>query len=65
VRTAGTFSGSTAGTANCNFWTSTSGNGSLVQLDLQWENGNSGDVSPWIPDAAGCVFVEEVWCVED
>jgi hypothetical protein len=58
--------GSSAGTGNCNNWTSTSSGDSAasVKLTTNWETPPD-DISTWNATSFTCNFVGPVWCVED
>jgi hypothetical protein len=58
--------GLTAGTFNCNAYTSNSlgANGTIVALNDNW-NEASQAVSPWRATTEGCNRQLRVWCVED
>ena len=53
-----------AGPANCNGWTTTSGFGTGVWLLLEWDS-PAREVSPWTSTPASCGGSFRVWCVED
>jgi hypothetical protein len=56
----------TAGTGNCNNWTSTDSGDSTVAVRLatDWE-GAPGDISTWDATSFTCNFNGPVWCVGD
>jgi hypothetical protein len=63
-------SSQTAGVDNCNTWTTTSGYGTIINLDDTWQDigGTEIDTSPWSPwerVTVPCDFNRFVWCVED
>jgi hypothetical protein len=65
VRTGQDASGSaTAGSGNCNNWTSTSSANSTVAVRLSrtWETA-PGDIGPWDATSFTCNFSGPVWCV--
>jgi len=67
VRTGWTSSTSnTAGTGNCNNWTSTSAGhyGVSVRLAISWESA-PGDIFVWDATSFACSLVGPVWCVAD
>jgi hypothetical protein len=65
VRTGyGSNNGTTAGQANCNAWTSTSGNGTVVSLPSDWTAAPQ-DIHIWTVSTASCGNSADVWCVED
>jgi hypothetical protein len=65
VRTGnGSNNGTTAGQANCNAWTSTSGNGTYVSLPANW-SAASQDIHVWTAAYSSCGNPGYVWCVED
>ena len=51
------------GQANCNAWTSPTGNGSTVQLPVNWDTG--GEIHVWDAGIAACGSSSYVWCVEN
>lgn len=53
----------TAGQANCNAWTSTSGYGTTVSLPSNWLAGAGLHV--WNVGTASCGSSAKIWCVED
>jgi hypothetical protein len=53
---------STPGQANCNAWTSTSGNGTYAQLPSDWASAKN--IHVWQTNAAYC-SAARVWCVQD
>jgi hypothetical protein len=62
---------SSAGEANCNAWTSSSGssNGSLAHLNANWQFSSPDPAGtatwPWQTSTAGCGGTQYVWCIED
>jgi hypothetical protein len=56
----------TAGTGNCEAWTSRSSDDSTVaiQLATAWETA-PGDIGPWDATSLTCDHVGPVWCIED
>ncbi len=65
VRTGfGSNNGTTAGQANCNAWTSTSGDGTVVSLSPNWTTA-SPDIHIWTVSTSSCGDPASVWCVED
>jgi hypothetical protein len=56
----------TAGTGNCNNWTSTDGgdSGVAIRLSTAWELA-PGDIGTWDATSFPCSFTGEVWCVGD
>jgi hypothetical protein len=59
-------SSSTAGTGNCNNWSSISSTvyGVSVRLSRMWETA-PGDIGPWDATSFTCNFTGPVWCVKD
>jgi hypothetical protein len=57
-------SSATAGSGNCNNWTSTSSadTGVFVRLSREWETA-PGDIGPWDATSFACHVVGPVWCV--
>lgn len=57
---------STAGQANCNGWTSTTGSddGTITKLSATWVT-NPGTIPPWISATYTCSGFAPVWCVGD
>jgi len=56
--------GATAGQANCNGWTSTSGSGTVVSLPSNWTIAPQ-DIHVWTVGTSSCGLPSDVWCVED
>lgn len=56
--------GSTVGQANCNGWSTTTGNGTTVGLPNTWDAGWE-DMHVWNVVIFGCSGVTRVWCVAD
>ena len=56
--------GTTAGQANCNAWTSTSGNGTYVSLPSNWTAAPQ-DIHVWTVGTTSCGNPADVWCMED
>ncbi len=56
--------GTTAGQANCNAWTSTSGDGTVVSLPFDWTAAPQ-DIHVWTVSISSCGNSADVWCVED
>jgi hypothetical protein len=56
--------GSTAGQANCNVWTTTSGFGTTVSLPNDWQN-DAQHVSVWRAGIRACSNNGQVWCAAD
>jgi hypothetical protein len=56
----------TAGTGNCNNWTSTSSSdsGVAIRLSRTWETA-PGDIGPWDATSFPCNSLGVVWCVGD
>jgi hypothetical protein len=59
-------SSSTAGTGNCNNWSSISSTvyGVSVRLSRMWETA-PGDIGPWDATSFTCDYTGPVWCVGD
>jgi hypothetical protein len=65
IRTGFVSSGGNApGVANCNAWTSASGNGTVVSLPATW-NSPGLLVAPWVSGLVACLSAAPVWCVQD
>ena len=56
--------GTTAGQANCNSWTSTSGEGTYVSLPSNWTTAPQ-DIHVWTVGTTSCGSPSYVWCMED
>jgi hypothetical protein len=54
----------TPGVPNCNAWTTTLGNGTVVDLFTLW-NQVPTVISPWRGLVGVCVDSHKVWCVQD
>ena len=57
--------GSTPGQANCNGWTTTSGDGTTVRLPDVWTDSTQQDVSVWDAGFRACSVGGQVWCAAD
>lgn len=54
------------GVDNCNAWSTTSGEGTAVQLEFGWGFYSvANSIPPWRSDTTECVVPRFVWCVED
>lgn len=56
------YNSDTAGRANCNVWSTTSGYGTRVRLTNDWTVQH---VHVWFVGTTGCSSTRYVWCVED
>jgi hypothetical protein len=54
---------STAGQANCNVWSTTSGNGTRARMTSDWTG--TKHIHVWFVGTMGCSSTRYVWCVED
>ena len=55
--------GSTAGQANCNAWSTTSGNGTRARMTSDWTG--TKHLHVWYVGTMACSSTRYVWCVED
>jgi hypothetical protein len=60
----GNYNSNTAGMANCNAWSTTSGYGTNVALSHTWTAGWE-NIHVWIAGTSSCSLTSQVWCVED
>ena len=57
-------SGASPGAANCEVWTTTTGNGSMVKLDKYWDVATP-EIGVWTVLVDSCSDTWYVWCIED